>query len=70
MGVTKTWTFTCDVCKRTVITSGGGLPKGWIRTYRQRLDGIKGEDGIFCSISCACDGLEGAAEEDHRGRSA
>lgn len=64
MPVTKTYTFTCDSCKRTVITNGGGLPKGWIRTYRARFDGTQGEDGIFCSSACASDGLRVAEEEE------
>lgn len=64
MGVTKTYTFACDLCKRTVIMNGGGLPKGWIRTYRQRFDGTEGEGGIFCSAFCATKGLVHAEEEE------
>jgi len=56
MGVHRTWTFICDVCAHTVVTSGGHLPPKWIRLYRRR----KGMDEQYhcCSFDCAADVIE------------
>ena len=58
VGVTRTWTYICDVCTLTVFSDSGSLPKGWVRLFRRTPDGAKDGTKHCCSCGCAMDILE------------